>query len=311
MTKNLPFVALRTFESVARLRGFALAAEELGVTQGAVSQHVKALENWLGVKLLNRDGGRVTSTDAGARLAVAIARGFGNVSDVCDDLKHRNDGDMTITLSCLPGFAFIWLFPRLITFDELYPNYPVSIKTSASLSNFTDDGVDIAIRYGPGGYRGYHVEKLMSELIFPVCSPSLLKTGAKLDRVEDLAHHTLLVDEVEDLGSTPPTWDYWALETSNYLPKPARLRKFGQSNMVVQAAIKGMGIALGRESLVIDALADNRLVRPFKGTALSQFSYWIVCPAASLKIPRIAAFRDWLINEAQRQSRLTQQLVTQ
>ncbi|MDO9524311.1 MAG: LysR substrate-binding domain-containing protein [Gemmobacter sp.] len=301
MKPNLPFTALRTFESVARLRGFGRAAEELGVTQSAVSQHVKSLEEWLGRRLLTRGGGRVAPTDDGARLAAAVAEGFGLVSALCNDLRAAPGEDLTIGVSCLPGFAYNWLFPRLMTFDQRYPNYPVSIITTAALASFTDDDADIAIRYGLGGYAGMHVEKLMSEQLFPVCAPSLLERGPPLKSPADLARHTLLYDEIADIGGSPPTWDYWAQQVGTTLPKPARIRRFGQSNMVVQAAVRGFGVALGREPLVIDALTEGRLVRPFPELVPSQFAYWIVCPSGALKSDRIRALRDWLHDEVARQ----------
>lgn len=305
MKSNLPFTALRTFESVARLRGFGRAAEELGVTQSAVSQHIKSLEEWLGRRILIRGTGRATATEDGARLAAAVAEGFGQVAALCNELREDAAENLTIGLSCLPGFAFNWLFPRLINFDQRHPEYPVSIMTSASLANFTDDEADIAIRYGLGGYAGLHVERLMSEQIFPVCSPELLKRGPPLRSPSDLAEHTLLYDEIADIGGSPPTWDYWAQEIGITLPRPVRVRKFGQSNMVVQAAIRGFGVALGREPLVIDALTDGRLIRPFPKTVPSQFAYWIVCPVAALKSPRIRALRDWLHDEVARQPMIT------
>jgi LysR family glycine cleavage system transcriptional activator len=305
MKPNLPFTALRTFESVARLRGFGRAAEELGVTQGAVSQQVKALEEWLGRPLLTRGAGRTAPTEEGARLASTIATGFGQVAAVCQELRETRTGALTITLSCLPGFAFNWLFPRLIGFDQRHPEYPVSINTTAALSSFTDDDVDLAIRYGLGGYSGLHVEKLMGERLFPVCAPALLAAGPPLATAADLDRHTLLVDEIADIGGDPPTWAYWARRSGVPPPRPVRTRRFGQSNMVVQAAVSGFGVALGREPLVIDALTEGRLVRPLPGLVPSQFAYWLVCPPEALKRPRIRAIRDWLHDEAARQPALT------
>lgn len=294
----LPYNALRTFEVVARLRGFGRAAEELGVTQSAVSQQVKALEEWLGLRVLTRGGGRVTPTADGARLASAVHLGFGQISALCRELREKRGETLSLSVSCLPGFAYIWLIPRLIGFDQLYPDVPVSITTTAALANFTDDETDMAIRYGPGGYSGLHVELLLSETLFPVCAPALLDKGRSLRTVADLAHHTLLVDEVTDLGGNPPTWSFWAQELGVTLPKPARLRRFGQSSMVVQAAERGLGVALGRSPLVADALERGTLVRPFSGAVTSQFAYWIVCPPQALEVPRIKAFRDWLLSEA-------------
>jgi len=305
MLGNLPFTALRTFEAVARLRGFGRAAEELGVTQSAVSQQVRVLEDWLGLRLITRGSGRVTPTEEGARLAAEVTQGFGKVWALCRELRETRTETLLVNLSCLPGFAYVWLIPRLIAFDQMHPEFPVSISTTATLATFADDETDLAIRYGPGGYSGLHVEKLLDEVLFPVCAPGLLDRGPPLRSPADLAQHTLLVDEVTDIGGNPPTWDYWARETGLVLPRPARFRRFGQSNMVVQAAERGLGVALGRSPLVADALARGTLVRPFCGEVESQFSYWIVCPTEALDIPRIRAFRDWLRGEAGRQPQIT------
>ena len=298
MLTSLPFSALRAFETVVRMRGFGRAAEELGVSQSAVSQHVRALEEWTGHKLLIRGSKHSTATEDGQRLADAIALGMGQISDVCSELRQKARQDQTITVSCLPGFAFAWLFPRLISFDLKRPELPVSISTAVAPVNFTTGNEDVAIRYGLGDYPGLHVEKLMSEHLVPVCAPGLPTEAKPLRRIADLRHHTLLVDELKDIGGTPPSWSFWARETGNALPSSLRTRRFGQSNLVVQAAIQGLGVALGREPLVIDALTEGKLVRPLKGEALSHYAYWFVCPHGTLKSPRIQAFRDWLFEEA-------------
>lgn len=309
MKANLPFAALRTFESVARLRGFGRAAEELGVTQSAVSQQVKAVEEWLGVQLLTRGKGRVGPTGDGERLALAVAAGFGAIATLCHELRAARGPNPAIGLSCLPGFAVNWLFPRLINFDQRHPDFPVSIMTTATMTPATDDDdADLAIRYGLGGYSGMHVERLMSERLFPVCAPALL-ARLPLQSVADLARHTLLYDDIAEVGGTPPTWEYWARELGLTLPRPARTRRFGQSNMVVQAAISGFGVALGREPLVIDALTEGRLVRPFTETVASQFSYWIVCPVEAQASERISAIRTWLHDEVARQPALPPALI--
>jgi LysR family glycine cleavage system transcriptional activator len=305
MLASLPFTALRTFEAVARLRGFGRAAEELGVTQSAVSQQVKSLEEWMGLRLLNRGGGRVVPTEDGARLAVAVAEGFGQVAALCRELRQNRGETLSIGLSCLPGFAYVWLIPRLIGFDQRHPEYPVSISTTAALANFTDDEVDIAVRYGLGRYPGLHVERLLEEQLFPVCAPHLAAEGPPLRSPADMAQHTCLVDDVTDLGASPPTWEFWAAKTGVALPRPARVRRFGQSNMVVQAAERGLGVALGRSPLVADALARGTLVRPFRGTVRSNFAYWLVCPPDALRSPRIRAFRDWIMDEAARHPAIT------
>lgn len=304
MKANLPFGALRTFESVARLHGFGRAAEELGVTQSAVSQQVKSLEDWLGCRLLTRGSGRATPTEEGSELAQAVAAGFGAITSLCHDLRSTRSAHPAIGLSCLPGFAVNWLFPRLINFDQRHPDIPVSIMTTDAQADFAQGHTDLAIGYGLGNYAGLHVEKLIPERLFPVCAPGLLER-VPLERVQDLARHTLLYDDLADSGGSPPTWDYWARELGLTLPRPARIRRFGQSNMVVQAAISGFGVALGREPLVIDALNDGRLIRPFPQVVTSQFAYWLVCPIEALASPRVTALRTWLHEEVARQPPLT------
>jgi LysR family transcriptional regulator, glycine cleavage system transcriptional activator len=298
MLPNLPFMALRAFEAVVRLRGFGRAAEELGVTQSSVSQHVKQVEEWIGRSLLVRGPKHSVPTDEGRALATAVAEGVGQVADMCAKLRDKGRADTTITVSCPPGFAVNWLFPRLMKFDQLHSDIPVSISTDPAPFGFVAGKADVAILYGMGNYPELHVEKLLDEQVFPVCAPSLLRDGPPLGSVADLARHTFLLDELADIGGNPPTWAFWAEQTGQILPHPARIRRFGQANMVVQAAVQGLGVALGRKPLVADALTSGALVTPLDGVAVSQFAYWFVCPKGALNATRLRQFRDWLFNEA-------------
>ena len=262
---------------------------------------MKSLEEWTGRKLLIRGQKGTLPTREGQQLANAIAGGVTQISEACDELRARQPRDQTIVVSALPGFTFNWLFPRLIRFDQMEPHVPVSISTNSEPVTFATGLEDVAIRYGRGDYAGLHVEKLMSERLFPVCAPVFLERNPKLETVADLSKHTLLQDELVDIGGTLPTWDFWAEKTGHDPPKPLRTRRFGQANMVVQAAVEGLGIALGREPLVIDALRDGRLVRPLPDIAESQFSYWFVCSKRSIKSKRIKHFRDWIFAEVEQQ----------
>lgn len=300
MLSSLPFTALRTFEAVARLRGFGRAAEELGVTQSSVSQQVKVIEEWIGARLLVRGPKLTMPTKEGQMLSTAIAEGFGQVDDLCKQLRRKDDADPTITVSSPPGFAVNWLFSRLIRFDEQYPERPVSIATDPADYGFVEGNADLAILYGLGNYPGLSVEQLMKERLFPVCSPDLLRKGPPLEALADLAKHTILLDSFRDIGGSIPTFTYWAEETGQVLPELVRTRQFGQSNMVVDAAIEGLGVALGREPLVKRALADGRLVQPLRGVAVSQYAYWLVCPKSAMQSPRLRAFRNWILGEAER-----------
>lgn len=298
MLPNLPFMALRAFEAVVRLRGFGRAAEELGVTQSSISQHVKQVEEWIGRSLLVRGPRNTVATNEGLALANAVAEGIGQIGDLCNKLRQKGGADPTITISCPPGFAVNWLFPRLMKFDQLHSDTPVSISTDPTPLGFVSGQADLAILYGMGNYPGLHVERLLDERVFPVCAPSLLRDGPPLRSIADLAHHTFLLDELADIGGNPPTWAFWAEQTGQVLPRPARVRRFGQANMVVQAAIQGLGVALGREPLVVDALAAGSLVKPLDGVAVSQFSYWFACPKGAMNSSRVRQFRDWLFHEA-------------
>lgn len=298
MLRNLPFTALRAFEAAARLRGFGRAAEELGVTQSSVSQQVKVVEEWLGRPLLVRGHRTTTPTPEGQQLADAVASGLGQIGDLCAELRQKGRRDPTIVISAPPGLAVNWLFSRLIKFDESNGDTPVSISTDPLRRGFVDGQADCAILYGLGDYPGLHVERLLSERVYPVCAPRLLTQDLPLGCLADLARHTILTDNIIDIGGNPPTWSFWAEQTGQVLPEPARTRQFGQANMVVQAAIQGLGVALGREPLVNEALAEGTLVRPFKGEAMSQFSYWFVCSKTALKAPHLRKFRDWLFDEA-------------
>ena len=301
MKPALPFASLRVFEAVVRLGGFRRAAEDLGMTQSAVSQHVRRLEEWLGRSLLIRGPRHSTPTADGLRLNDAIASGLDLITEACAAIRDRGSRSrQPLMISTLPGFALKWLFPRLIRFDQSHPDIPISIITDATPTDFASDQATLAIRYGLGRYRGLHVERLFGETLFPVCAPSLLERGPPLKAVPDLARHTILMDDVVRIRGKGPGWESWLKAAGVELDIETNARRFGQANMVVQAAVEGLGVALGREPLVIDELNAGRLVRPFPITAPSDFAYYLVCPEDNLKDPRVAAFRDWLMAEAGR-----------
>lgn len=295
MILNLPYSSLRAFEAVVRLGSFSAAASELGVSQSAVSQHVKSLEEWLGQELLVRGARKSAATRFGVMLAHEIARGLGGISEVCNQIRDSSREDKTIVISCLPGFAFTWLFPRLLRFDLAHPELSISIATDTGGRPFNGSEADIGIRYGHGEFPDVTVEHLMSERLFPVCAPSL---GADLTDIASLQNHTLLQDEILNFGSANPSWEYWAEACNVHLPSRARTRRFGQSHMVIQAAIEGVGVALGREPLVLDALCDGRLIRPFPQITKSPLSYWLVRRKQKDESPKVREFLAWIKAEA-------------
>ncbi len=295
MLRILPFAALRTMEAVVRLKGFGRAAEELNVTQSAVSQHIKSLEEWIGHKLLIRGARRTVPTETGIRLAAAVAEGFSTIETVCDELRgHRPTSHPGLLVAAPAGFAYIWLLPRLLTFDERHHDVPISMSTDAWAREVSNVDTDVIIHYGAGGFPGMHAEQLMTETMAPVCKPEI---AAQLSGIEDLSDFTVLVDAPLD-SDHEPNWDFWAREIGQPLPAFRRKRSFAQANMVIQAAIEGLGVAMGRSTLVADALKNGTLVHPFDAQVVSQQAYWFVCSHDALKSKAVQAFRGWLHAEA-------------
>ena len=196
-----------------------------------------------------------------------------------------------LTVSTLHSFAANWLVPRLKRFRDLRPDVDVRITTTDHVVDFGREDVDVAIRYGRGNWPGLEVVRLMTEELFPVCSPALLEGGPPLKRPEDLGHHTLLHDEMRE------DWRMWLMAAGARRIDPARGPGFGHSNLVIQAAVAGEGVALGRSVLVADALAAGRLVKPFDISLPAEFAYYVVSPKATANRPKVKAFRDWVVAE--------------
>ncbi|MBI1245500.1 MAG: transcriptional regulator GcvA [Alphaproteobacteria bacterium] len=302
--RNLPPIsALRAFEAAARLKSFTMAADELGLTQSAISHQIHSLEDQLGFELFHREPRRIVLTVKGEKLATSVREGLGVVAQALRELTRMDSGPR-LTVSTLPGFAVKWLFPRLIRFDERYPEIELAIATTGQLADFSAGEVDVAIRYGTGRYPGLHVEKILDEDMFPVCSPRLLKGAKALRAPGDLARTPLLHDDILQLDGRTPGWRTWLDAAGVSGVDISKGRRFGQSNMSIQAAIEGLGVALGRSPLVVDDLAAGRLVRPFDLSVPSGYAHYFVCPARALATPKIAAFREWVVDEAKASTRL-------
>lgn len=249
MVRRLPSLnALRAFEAAARHLSFSRAADELNVTKAAVSHQVKALEDELGLPLFRRLNRALLLTDAGQTLHPSITEALGLMGAAVDRL-HRQDRSGDLTLTTLASFAAIWLVPRIGRFRKAHPEIDVRITTSDVSIDFAGSDVDLAIRYGAGRWPGVHVERLMTEEIFPVCAPSLLEGGPPLAKPADLAHHTLLHDFALE------TWRMWLTAVGETGINADRGPRYQHSNLVIQAAEQGDGVALARSVLAADALA--------------------------------------------------------
>ncbi len=294
MTKGrLPSLnALRAFEAAARHLSFSRAADELHVTKAAVSHQVKALEEELGMPLFRRLNRALLLTDSGQTLFPSITEALAVMGEAVDRLYKRDEtGELTVTT--LDSFAAIWLVPRLSRFRHAHPEIDVRITTSDDSIDFARSDVDLAIRYGAGQWPGTFVERLMAEEVFPVCAPALLEAGPPLETPADLANHVLLHDH------TIETWRLWLKAAGAEGVDAERGPRYQRSNFVLQAAEQGDGVALARSVLAGRSLAEGRLVRPFDMALKAEFSYYFVCPADSIRRPKVRAFRDWLLAESE------------
>lgn len=296
-----PLNALRAFEAAARHLSFTKAAEELAVTPAAVSHQVKALEGQLGVALFRRLTRALSLTDAGQAGLPALREGFDKLGEGVERMRaHERAGVLAVSLE--PSFAAKWLVPRLDRFRAAHPELEVRLDASDRLADFRRDNIDIAIRYGAGHYPGLKVDKLMSEEIFPVCSPRLLTGARPLKRPEDLRHHTLIHLDWDLQDVTAPTWRMWLLAAGVQGVDFARGPIVSMKSLALQAAIEGQGVALASSVLVAGDLDAGRLVMPFDLSVCDplDFAYHVVSPERSPDPPKIAAFRAWLLAEAAR-----------
>ncbi len=296
MVRRLPSLnALRAFEAAARHLSFTRAAEELHVTQAAISHQVKALEEHLGRKLFRRLNRALLLTDDGQAYLPSVSRAFTLLNDATSDLL-TTQAPGPLTVSALPSFAARWLVPRLGRFRQIRPDIDLRIDPSAALSDFAGGDVDVGIRYGRGKYPGMRADWLMTEDIFPVCSPALLEGPHPLQDPGDLEHQVLLHDDGHG------DWRTWLLAAGADRVDATRGPIFTDSSMLIQAAMAAQGVALARGVLAADELAAGRLVRPFTLSLPTEYAYYLVCPINTAEQPKIAAFRDWLLREARRES---------
>ncbi len=302
MARNLPPLnSLRAFEASARHLSFTKAAEELHVTPAAISHQIKALEEQLGVPLFRRLTRALRLTQAGQSALPPLRDGFDKLADAVDLLRaHEKSGAITVSLG--PAFAAKWLVPRLDRFRAAHPDLDVRLDATDKLVDFQRDNVDLAIRYGGGNYPGVEAERLLSEEIFPVCSPNLREGPEPLEKPDDLRHHTLIHLEWDSEDVTAPTWRMWLLAAGIHDIDFTRGPAFSMRTLALQAAIEGLGVALASSFLVADDLAAGRLVVPFDLSVCDplDFAYHIVVSKRTAALPKVAAFKNWLLGEIAR-----------
>ena len=294
MSRRLPPLnGLRAFEAAARHLSFTKAAEELSVTQAAISHQVKGLEDQLGLKLFRRFNRRLMLTDAGQLYLPALTEAFDGIDAATRRLRAAEETG-PLKVSVATSFAAKWLLPRLPDFHARHPDIDVQVSAHDRLVDFLREDFDMGVRFGRGRYPGLRVDLLFEDTISPVCSPRLREGAHPLRTPADLRHHTLLHDEVPQ--DEFPSWRKWLAAAGVTGVDPERGQRYSHSSLVIQAAVDGQGVALTRDSLVGLDVEAGRLVRPFGPDLPTNFACYVVAPEATAGRPKVAAFRDWLFD---------------
>ncbi|TIP85041.1 MAG: transcriptional regulator GcvA [Mesorhizobium sp.] len=285
-----PLTALPAFDAAARHLSFTKAAAELNLTHGAISRAVRNLEERLGIRLFERGTRFVRLTPAGAAYAAEVGAALDRVgAATIVATASRSAGVLNVSTS--DGFAGRWLVPRLHRFHRENRDIDVRLSTSGVHADFIRDGVDVAIRYGAGGYEGVVSELLAEEDVSPVCSPELLHGEHPLRQPSDLRHHRLIHHDFRI------DWAMWLQRAGLDDIDPNSGVRFDSAAYAVEAAVQGEGVLLGRSALVSADLAAGRLVRPFDLALESRWKYYVVYPDGALRQRKVKVFRDWLFSE--------------
>ena len=298
-----PLNALRAFEAAARCESFTRAAEELCVTQAAVSQQVKLLETTLGIKLFDRQRKRLVITEAGREYLAVVRDALDRIALGTDRLVQRRSSSI-LTVSTSPDFAAKWLVPRLGRFAAAHPDIDLRVSSAAQHVDFVRERLDLAVRHGDGHWDGLDVVRLCSERLFPVCSPKRVSGGDRIIQASDLLKYPLL--RLDGWN----TWSKW-FEAAGISAPVVRGPVLNQASMLIDAAVEGQGIALARTALAAWDLLNGRLMVPIDISLRLQKTYWIVSPKAESHVPKIAIFRDWLLAEAMEDTRRLKALESQ
>jgi LysR family transcriptional regulator, glycine cleavage system transcriptional activator len=286
-----PLNAVRAFEVAARLGSFKEAAAELNVTHGAVSQQVRLLEEWLGPPaLFRRSVRRVVLTPAGAALLAEFGPALDRVSAAVQQHRARRGEAPAVVLrvNALATFSMRWLLPRMSRFRAEHPEIEVRLTTSNAAVDALPETFDIVIRGGPDTFHGYASRFVLPERRLPVCSPSLV-AHLPLNELADLSQHTLL-----HVSSMPRLWRDWLTEAGQPALEPSGTLTFDHFYLTIQAALDGLGVAMGPTALIADDVAAGRLLLPFPAISLPARSYFAYLPVGSSENPHSAVFCDWL-----------------
>jgi LysR family glycine cleavage system transcriptional activator len=285
-----PLTAVLAFEAAARLESASRAGEELGVTHGAVSRQVKALETWAGVPLFERRGRRLRLTEAGRVYAQAATLALDGLA-VASGRLRETALVRRLTIDALPTFAMRWLIPRLPGFLQRHGGVELRLTTSNLPLRRSGGAYDVAVRRGPEHWPGHRAKPFLAESETPACSPGLL-ARRRLSSAEDLVDHVLL-----DAETRPEAWERWLAAAGVPDLTPAGHQGFDHYYVALQAAVDGLGVVLAPLPLIAEDLAAGRLVLPLPDLAVAARGYYVVVPERAAGDPVVETFQAWLLEE--------------
>ncbi len=286
MRRLPPLNGLRAFEATARHLSFTRAADELCVSQGAVSRHVRNLEDWLGVVLIHRTTRKLQLTEAGTALLASLSAALDQIAGTTATIMAQRE---ELNLMVAPSFAMLWLMPRLQNRGEAIP---VRLTTRAAPALFDADSFDAGILYGSGDWGDLHADLIMEEQLTPVCAAALLAGERPLTTIEDLQHQTLLHSSTDHRD-----WRLWLEAVGVSGIDTDQGVAFETMENALRAAESGHGVTIGDLSLIKADSLSSPLVRPFEQSIFSGYGYYFLCPPDAVEQPRIANFRNWLLDE--------------
>jgi len=294
MSRRLPPLnALKAFEAAARHLSFTLAAEELHVTQAAISHQVKSLEDYFGFPLFERRVRALRLTPQGGQYLPEITLALDAIESATARLSPEDEAEGVLTVSTAPSFLSRWLIPKMMDWQETHPEIELRVTSTVKLANFASDDVDVAIRYGRGDWPNLVAERLFREQTFPVCAPGYLERDPPIRKPEDLIGLTLI-----HVSVWSDAWQLWLRAAGVDNVEAEKGLVFDTVDDALRAAAQGLGVALGRQQMTDEDLESGRLVRPFDISVPVDYAHYLVYPQGALARPKVKAFRDWVFKRA-------------
>ncbi|MBA83370.1 transcriptional regulator GcvA [Thalassobius sp. S69A] len=295
-----PLTALRAFDAAARHMSFAKAADELNVTPAALSFQIKSLEEHLGAPLFRRLNRAVELTEAGKTLAPGTSEGFQALAAAWHATRRLQDGS-ALTITAGPALTAKWLAPRLFEFARAHPEIELRFSATLKIMDLERDDIDVAIRFGYDDFDNLYSVPARKEWLTPVMTPEL---AAQFPTPESLEHAPLLYDDSIDFLNPRCDWPAWFRAAGLRFP-PSRGLHFSNADHVIDAAVTGAGVALGRRPMIIKDVMEGRLVTPFRLAIETEARFRFLCVKGAEKRPQVAAFRDWFLAEIEKTAHIS------